>query len=77
MKRQRKEVCQLCSSSDSDQQQEGADEEGNERNGSHLLCAAGGDGGLQEWGDFVLGLLKSLGRNGSSASLGKDTAHAE
>lgn len=50
MKRQRKEVCQLCSSSDSDQQQEGADEEGNERLAS-ALCRwwgwrAAGTGGF-------------------------------
>lgn len=45
----------------------------------HLVCASGTGpaAGQQERGDFILGLLESLGRNGSSASLGKDTAHTE
>lgn len=77
VKHQPKELCQLCSSTDRDQQQQGADEEGT--NCWHLLGASGRGlaGGQQEQGDFILGLLESLGRNGSSASLGKDAAHTE
>lgn len=68
MKRQCKEVCQLCSSGDSDQQQERADEEGT--NCSHLACASGSrDGGLQEQRDCMLGLLESLGHNSSSTDV--------